>query len=93
MSKRDPITLPKRYLTYQEAAWCYGTTVDYLESVPADELPRNRRGHRTVLFDVADLEAHFARLRVGGDERKGETRETPTTLPVHATVTATAKVA
>lgn len=87
------IDLPKRYLTYQEAAFVYGTSVDYLVDLPADELPRNKRGHRTVLLDVADLEAHFARLRVGGDEQKGKAREMPTTLPVHATARHTAHAA
>ncbi|GJG84842.1 hypothetical protein tb265_00230 [Gemmatimonadetes bacterium T265] len=75
------ITLPKRYLTTREACWCYGTTEDYLESVSVADLPRNKRGHRTVRYDVVDRERYFATFRVAGDE--GSTRrELPTALPV-----------
>lgn len=84
---KTPITLPKRYLTQPEVCHVFGCTPDYLESVSIADLPRNRRGHRTVLYDVADCERHFARFRVAGDEGRGG-RELLTALPVVAFVPA-----
>jgi hypothetical protein len=84
MARDKLFTLPKRYLTPDEVCWVYSTSRDYLESVGADELPKNRRGHRTLLYDVIDLERHFARFRMAGDE--GKKRELPSALPVVVTI-------
>jgi hypothetical protein len=83
---RPPITLPKRYLTAAEVQHVYNCSPDYLESVDVADLPRNRRGHRTVLYDVGDLERHFARFRVAGDE--GHAPAPAAMLPVVAFVPA-----
>lgn len=79
-------TLPKRFLTMTEVCHVYSTTPDFLETVSVAELPRNRRGYRTLLFDVIDLEAFFAKFRVAGDEAASRRRELPAALPVAVTV-------
>ena len=78
--------LPKRYLTTAEACHVYGTSPDFLERVSVADLPRSRRGHRTVLYDVADLEMFFAKYRVAGDESGQRRDRQPTVLPVVAHV-------
>ncbi|GLC25030.1 hypothetical protein rosag_15430 [Roseisolibacter agri] len=81
-------TLPKRYLNTAEVCHVYGCTPDYLESVSVADLPRNKRGHRTVLYDVIDCERHFASFRIAGDEGSAGRRELPTALPVAVHVSA-----
>jgi len=58
-------TPAKRLLKPRVAAEVYGVTTLFLHRVPMDKLPRIKLGHRTVVFDVNDLEAFFKTKRVG----------------------------
>ena len=53
----------KRLLTRKQAADVYSVTVEFLERQPVTELPKIRAGHRTVLYDVDDLEQFFKRRK------------------------------
>lgn len=54
----------KRLVKAVVAAQIYSVSTDYLHHVPVDELPRIKLGHRSVLFDINDLEMYFQSKKV-----------------------------
>ena len=85
LHERQAPALPKRYLTTAEVCHVYATSPDFLARVSVADLPRNRRGHRSVMFDVMDCERFFATFRVAGDESASSRRPAlPAALPTAA---------
>jgi hypothetical protein len=64
MPKTPPPPPTKRLVKTSVAAQMYSVSTDYLHKVPMDELPRIKLGHRSVLFDINDLENYFQSKKV-----------------------------